>query len=319
MMFIFKLFHGKKYGKKYKNWQQLREGVVTDFKKQKKKRSLFLRTSAKLADKNVTDSWAKNWGVANLSPEVVWNDLKSANVFNHFAQKWHFYAILISRQTITDINKWIFHPATHFTAILLFSFGYYYLIGSGVFSFNFDTNLITSSLLFGVSALCSIVYSVIALMLFIYGKVIIIDDFELPIGKLGEPFFRETSKVAITLSISTAITVGLGIPLTLTLNFTSFASILGALLAGIITAFIFFLSVWGTHFSMENTKSRILKEVFDEIMVERNSVKLEILRLRYTEVNSVPVWPVNFLLYLNIFAAQILPIVLEIIFKKLKL
>ena len=317
MMFIYKLFHGEEYRDKYTNWNEIREGVVRDFKKQKGKRALFLRTSSKLADKKVMDYWETEWGVKHLNPNKIWDDLKESRGFNDFAQKWHFYAILISRKTISDMNKWLFHPLVHLLTLLVFSVGYFSFINSTGLQITMEADIFLSSILFGVSVLCSIIYSILALMLFIYGKVITLDDFDLPLARLGEPFFQETSHVAITLSVSTAITVGLGIPLTLTLNLQSDVSIIGALLAGIITAFIFFLSVWGTHFSMGNTKNRVMENLFNQISQEKDSISMQILEMRYREVSSVPVWPINFLLYINIFAALIFPIILEMVFKRI--
>jgi len=162
-------------------------------------------------------------------------------------------------------------------------------------------------------------YSIIALMLFIYGKVITIDKFNLPLTKLGEPFFTQTRAVALTLSVSTAITVGLGIPLSLTLNLSSNVSILGAILAGVITAFIFLLSVWGTHFSMESTKERELRNLFNQIIKEKDEHEMEILKLKYDQVKVIPIWPIKIFVYLNILAAVLFPLILEKIFDNINL
>jgi len=317
MIFSYKLFHGKNFKDDITSWEAF-IGKIKSKKLWKRKRALLIRTSSKLANNETCIFWQEKWNVRDLSPESIFKDLKSAKNFDDFAQKWHFYAILVSRKTIEDYNKWLFHPIMHLAFVLLFGLAYYFLINkSDNLIMQLDANPIVSSLLFGLSILFSVIYSVMALMLFIYGKVITIDDFNLPLARLGEPFFVETRRAALTLSISTAITVGLGIPLTLTLNFSSEISIIGAILAGIMTAFIFFLSVWGTHFSMENTKDKFLAKLFNELINEKDTIRVEVLKLKFTEIKNVPVWPLNFIVYLNIFAAFVFPILLELLFKRI--
>lgn len=317
MIFNYKLIHGM-YANKVNSWEDLKNKIIGN-KKWRRKRKLLLSTSEKFTTKETYEYWQENWDIKNLDQDIIWNDLKNVKNFNEFAQKWHFYAILISRGTIGKFNKWLFHPLVHFGAIGVFGLIYYFLINSYSINMQLGANLILSSILFGISALFSIIYSVMALMLFIYGKVVTINDFQLPMPKLGEPFFVETSRVAVTLSISTAITVGLGIPLTLTLNSSSGISIIGAILAGLITAFIFLLSVWGTHFSMENTKAKVLERLFKEIESGKDGLQVETLMLKYAEVKAVPIWPVNFIVYINIIAALIFPIILEKIFDEITL
>lgn len=317
MIFIYKLVHGV-YSNKVNSWEELRNVIIKN-KKWRRKRKLLLSTSKKFTTKETYEDWQDNWGINNLSPDIIWSDLKNIDNFNEFAQKWHFYAILISRGTISKLNKLLFHPLLHVGAIGGVAIIYYSLVSSYAVDMQLNANIILSSLLFGISVLFSIIYSVIALMLFIYGKVVTINDFNLPIPKLGEPFFAETSRVAVILSISTAITVGLGIPLTLTLNISSSISVFGAILAGLITAFIFVLSVWGTHFSMDNTKSKVLDRLFNQIVSEEDGLMLERLLLKYTEVKAVPIWPVNIIVYINIIAALVFPIILEKIFDKIAL
>ncbi len=317
MIFCYKLFHSKSYSDKVSNWNVFRNTIKENG--WGRKRKLLLSTSKKFSDEKTYKDWEKNWSIQNLNPDIVWDDLKKDKDFNEFAQKWHFYAILISRGTIGKLNKWIFHPAIHIILIGVIGYLYYCTINNSAFDMKLGANLMLSSILFGISILFSFLYSIIALMLFIYGKVITIDDFNLPMPKLGEPFFVETSRVAVVLSISTAITVGLGIPLSLSLNFSSGISIIGAILAGLITAFIFVLSVWGTHFSMENTKARVLEKLFNQIINEKDAHKMEIIMLKYDEVKEVPIWPINIIVYINILAALIFPIILEKIFDSITL
>lgn len=296
MVYLFKLFQS------HKTWHSLRAEIrknIFHFGR----RCLLYRTTGQVSNPNVCNSW-RDYEVNNVTPTSIWNELESIKTFPEFAQSWHYYAILVSRKTIERLSTILF---SHYSHILLFSLAYLVFFNFSPFVSDIQQQL--RAILFGLSFLCSVVYSVVALMLYIYGKVIALEDLSLPVGKMGASFFEATSNTAIVVSISTAITVGLGIPIAL--DYSQGSSTFSAILAGLITGAIFFIAVWGTHFSMENTKKRAIDKFISAMRCETELSKIEWLKFRHKEIASVPVWPLNIIVALNVFLAVILPVVFQ--------
>lgn len=272
------------------------------------RRWLLYRTTGQISSTIVCKYWEK-WKIIDKTPKIILEELKLEKDFSSFAQRWNSYAILVSRETILKIRSLLF---SFYTNLILF------LFASGLFYYHYyifnSIEIKLRAVLFGVSILCSFIFSAIALMLYIYGKIITLDDFNMPLGKMGDPFFNKTASTAIILSACTAIAVGIGIPLSFFEpkpgheNLLSFCS---AIMVGLFTAIIFFISVWGTHFSMGNTKDRVLNNILNKIRNNHELKKIEFLKIKYSEIKKLSVWPINFTLIINMFLAAALPIILQ--------
>ncbi len=293
MVYLFKLF------KSHETWNSLRAEIRKKFF-HLGRRCLLYRTTGQVSSQDVCNSWA-DYGVEGMTPISIWNELKAMKTFPEFAQCWYFYAILVSRKTIKSLNRTLFSPYIH-SLLILFAYLMFLRFSPSIS----DMQQQLRAILFGLSFLCSVVYSGVALMLYIYGKVSALEDLSLPLGKMGDPLFRATSHTAMLVSISTAITVGIGIPISL--SYIHYSTMISA---GLVIGGIFFVSVWGTHFSMENTKNRAINKVILEIRNERELSKIELLKFRYKEIAGVPVWPMNIVVVVNLFFAIILPIIFQ--------
>ena len=297
MVYLYKIIQ------KYNSWVNLREEIKGKLF-HRGRRFVLYRTTGQISNPKVCDSW-RQYNVVGLTPDIIWVELKSIKSIHEFAQRWQFYAILVSRRTTEISTNVLFSFITH---IILFIFAFLVFHNFSLNINNFQHLL--QSLLFSVSFMCSVVFSGVALMLFIYGKVIALDNFYSPIGKMGDQFFEAMSHSALVLTLSTAIAVGGGIPLSL-LNNANLA-LLCAGIAGIFTAGIYFIAVWGTHFSMENTKKRAMEEVVFKLKKASKPTEIEWLKFRYNEIAGISVWPVNLVISLNVFFIIIMPLILQI-------
>ncbi len=302
LIYLYKVF------RKHKCWDTLR-AEIGQCCCHLFRRSLLYRTTGQLADDMTCDSW-QQFGLDGCSPERIWGDLASATEFADFAQRWNFYALLITRQTVTKCHRLLFSPLTHAAAFLLAILVY----------FHFSPQMPglvhqLQGVLFGISFLSSVVFVVVALMLYVYGKILALDRLPSPVPSMGDPFFEATSRVALAVSGGTAFTLGLGIPLSLVGS--GVPTNQSAVVAGLTTAAIFFVSVWGTHFAMDNTKTTALHKITVSLNEATDQHTMTRLLHRYQEVDRLRVWPVTAVVLANALVAAAIPMVLQLLLKVL--
>jgi len=281
------------------NWLELREEIGKDRCHRGRRRLLF-KTTGKLADPDRCRQYSTEGGV-ELTPSSVWAHLSEPKLtFHEFAQRWNYYAIMVSRETLRRTGRLLFSPFGHMAAML---------VGTSVFMLPGGEGSLTCGVLFGVSFACALVYAGIALLLFIYGKVLALDRLPEPLEEMGDPFFRATSNCAVVIALCTAFTMGVGVPLALSGDRDP--TLLGSVLAGLVTANIFFLAVWGTHFSMANTREHAVRKAMNEFSKETSPAGTERLRFRLDELRSLPLWPVKLSVIVKVVLATLFPLVAE--------
>ena len=268
------------------------------------RRKLLYRTTGQLEDKDVCEKYTALYG-ARVTPATIWQSLTEPNLdFSAFAQRWNYYAIMVSRETISRVIHTIFSPISHLVLFLIAGLAFFAVPTEG-------EPILARSVLFCVSFTSSIVYAAVALMLFIYGKVMALDRLPDPVADLGDPFFKASSRAAVLTAMGTAFAVGLGVPLALSAFPITGTTYYGAVLAGVVTGTVFFIAVWGTHFSMRNTKDKILKELTDEISVSSDSTRMSALLHRYRAVSTLPVWPLKISVVIQMAGATLFPFAVD--------
>ncbi len=224
-----------------------------------------------------------------------------------FAQRWSYWQHYRDFQTAERWLKRLFGGQYH---LLVFLVAFLVFIGLSATLESITISLLIRAIFFGVSFVFALTAAGCATILFASGYWFGLEDLRIPLSsEFGDPIFKETGDIGLLVAVFAGIILGLGIPILfrdLPLLVTG-----GSIAAGVAIAIIFFTSVYGVHFSMENTKKRALEEAVSELKEQPPAAKDQGWRLtpveKVREVRGMRVWPVNWHLMIELLFAGVIP------------